>query len=251
MEEPKITWGPVAAVLGSIVMFAASQVIGVVLLLVFALVIGGHSLGEMEGGGSFLEDPVYIFLGNALVAGVLLGMVYGFIRLRKSTLRAAGLDMLKPLHAAYALLGYGIYFLSFLAMSILIQTRAPELLEQEQSLGFSRSAEGPELALIFVSLVILPPLVEEILFRGFLYGGLRRRLPVIWSTLLASGIFAAAHLFGGETGVLLWVAAADTFILSMVLCQLRERSGSLWPPILLHGIKNFVAYAALFIFKVA
>ncbi len=246
----KVTWGPLAGILGSILMFVISQVIGVLLLFMVAAVIGGHSFSEAGQAGSFLEQPVYIFLGNGLVAAILFGLVYSFIRYRKGTLRSAGLDKFKTGDAVYALAGYGIYFVSFIAMSALIRLRAPELLEQEQNLGFSRDATGPVLSLIFVSLVILPPLVEEILFRGFLYTGLRQRANAAWSIAITSLIFGGAHLFGGDAGTLLWVAAADTFILSLVLCGLRERTGSLWPPILLHGIKNFVAFAALFIFKV-
>jgi membrane protease YdiL (CAAX protease family) len=36
----------------------------------------------------------------------------------------------------------------------------------------------------------------------------------------------------------------------MVLAYLREKTGSLWPPIGLHALKNFVAFMALFVFKV-
>lgn len=249
-EPSKVTWGPLAGVVGSIMMFIISQVVGVLLLFLIASMMGGHSFSEAGQAGSFLEQPVYIFLGNGLVAAVLFGLVYGFIRYRKGSLRAAGLKKFKLSSAAYALAGYGLYFVSFIAMSALIRLQAPELLEHEQNLGFSREATGPVLALIFISLVILPPLVEEILFRGFLYSGLRQRLSITWSILVTSLIFGGAHLFGGDAGTLLWVAAADTFILSLVLCYLRERTGSLWPPIILHGLKNFVAFAALFIFKV-
>jgi len=122
--------------------------------------------------------------------------------------------------------------------------------EQEQEIGFSTAVSGLTLVPIFISLVVLPPVVEEILARGFLYTGLRTKLKPILATLITSVLFAVAHLQWGEGAPLLWVAAIDTFVLSMVLCYLRETTGRLAAPIMLHAIKNGIAFAALFIFKV-
>ena len=38
----------------------------------------------------------------------------------------------------------------------------------------------------------------------------------------------------------------DTFILSLVLIYLREKTGGLWASITLHAFKNGVAFVALF-----
>jgi membrane protease YdiL (CAAX protease family) len=62
-------------------------------------------------------------------------------------------------------------------------------------------------------------------------------------------LFAAAHLQWGSGAPLLWVAAIDTFVLSMVLSTLREKTGSLWSAIGLHAIKNGVAFTLLFVLR--
>jgi membrane protease YdiL (CAAX protease family) len=104
------------------------------------------------------------------------------------------------------------------------------------------------MALTFVALVVIAPVAEEALMRGFLFGALRRRLPFIWSTLITSAMFASLHLAGGEQGAgPLWVAAIDTFTLSLALCYLREKTGRLWAGIGLHMLKNGIAFVALFI----
>ncbi|MGH7237402.1 MAG: CPBP family glutamic-type intramembrane protease [Candidatus Saccharimonadales bacterium] len=46
------------------------------------------------------------------------------------------------------------------------------------------------------------------------------------------------------------MAGVDTFILSTVLCYLREKTGRLYAGIGVHALKNFVAFAALFLFHV-
>ena len=83
------------------------------------------------------------------------------------------------------------------------------------------------------------PFAEEILFRGYLYGKLRRVLPV-WVAIIIVGL-----VFGGLHGA--WNVAIDTFALNIILCYLRETTDGLWAPILLHMAKNGVAFYFLFI----
>ena len=111
---------------------------------------------------------------------------------------------------------------------------------QAQSLGFSQLLGG-ELLIAFVVLVVLTPLFEEALFRGFLYGRLRQTsLPWWVPAVIVSLLFGLAH---GQ-----WNVGIDVFVLSMVACGLREVTGSIWAGILLHMAKNMVAFFAVFVF---
>jgi len=101
-----------------------------------------------------------------------------------------------------------------------------------------------------VALVILAPIYEEILFRGVLFTGLRKKLPLITTGIIVSVIFGAAHLEWGGDSPLNWAAAIDTAVFSMVLVYLRETSKSLWPAIFLHGLKNAIAFTLVFVLKV-
>jgi membrane protease YdiL (CAAX protease family) len=62
--------------------------------------------------------------------------------------------------------------------------------------------------------------------------------------------FGSLHLLGfTDNGVVLqWAAAADTFSLGLVLGSLRLITGSIWAGVLLHALKNSVAYYFLFIY---
>ena len=88
------------------------------------------------------------------------------------------------------------------------------------------------------------------MIRGFLYTGLRRRMKPLLSAFIASLVFALAHLQLGSGAPPLYVAAIDTFVLSLILIALRERTGSLWSGIIVHALKNGFAFAAIFIFHI-
>jgi membrane protease YdiL (CAAX protease family) len=84
--------------------------------------------------------------------------------------------------------------------------------------------------------------------RGFLYSTLKKALPTAGAVILTSLLFAGAHLPEGGAAGPLYIAALDTFVLSLILIYLREKTGSLWASITLHACKNGVAFLALFVF---
>jgi len=112
-------------------------------------------------------------------------------------------------------------------------------INQVQDVGFNNLSQRYEFILAFVTLVVIAPVAEELLFRGYLFGKLKKYVPVWVAILATSLVFGAVH---GQ-----WALAIDTFALSAILCLLRQTTGSLWPSILLHMTKNAIAYYILFI----
>lgn len=110
--------------------------------------------------------------------------------------------------------------------------------DQVQELGLAASGTT-NLIYAFVALVIITPLFEELVFRGVLFHGLRRRVPFATSAVLSSLLFAVAH---GQLNV-----ALDTFVLGMMLCLLTEKSKSLIPAMALHALKNLLAFGVVFL----
>lgn len=108
---------------------------------------------------------------------------------------------------------------------------------------------APTSAWAWVSLVLLQPALEEAAFRGVLQGellaawGRRGPGPVSCANLAATLVFVAAHLWVQPAGWALATAGP-----SLVFGHLRERSGSVLPPALLHAFYNagfgLVAWAA-------
>jgi membrane protease YdiL (CAAX protease family) len=157
---------------------------------------------------------------------------------------------LRKLHwkdAGYALFGVILYLAAYSLTLNLTNAFFHVNTSQEQSIGFSGASGFWPLALTAISLVVLPPLVEEVVFRGFLYGGLRKRLTPVFAALITSAVFAFPHALESSDGSLLWVAAIDTFTLSLVLCYLREKTGAIYAGMGVHAIKNGLAFVTIFI----
>lgn len=205
---------------------------------------------DFEDVAKEFERSVFGQFSTAFVIyASMLGLVYLFMRYRKISFSSIGLNRLpKWKDLGYAVIVGIVYGLVLGMLLAVIENTVPGIdLEQEQQLGFDMMTQGPALILIFAALVILPPLVEEIIMRGFLYTGLRQKLKIPAAAVITSLVFAVAHLQIGSDAPPLYVAAIDTFVLSMFLIWLRERTGSLWSGIILHGLKNGLAFTLLFI----
>ena len=111
--------------------------------------------------------------------------------------------------------------------------------DQVQDVGFDQISQRYEYILAFVTLVVVAPIAEEIIFRGYMYGKLKKFVPIWVAIVVTSLIFGAIH------GA--WNLAIDTFALSIILCLLREFTGNIWSSILLHMVKNGIAFYILFI----
>lgn len=190
---------------------------------------------------------VYVLLSEALIVLAIVGMM----RLLHWTRRTIGLVRPTLRHILVGAAAVVPYYLLYTAIVFVVQLLVPSLnVDQKQEIGFDTARTALELGLTFISLVILPPLVEEIAMRGFLYSGLRTWFPKIVSALLVSGVFGLAHLAGGGAAGPLWIGALDTFALSLVLVGLREMTGNLWAGITLHALKNTIAFVLLFVLHV-
>ncbi len=86
---------------------------------------------------------------------------------------------------------------------------------------------------MFFSIVVAAPILEELLFRGFLQGALRRAYPASVSLPLAAGLFAMVH----EVGVQIPV-----FFLGLLLGVVYEKTRAFWAPLLLHALHNLITF---------
>jgi membrane protease YdiL (CAAX protease family) len=100
---------------------------------------------------------------------------------------------------------------------------------------------GPVLALAGLSL-ITAPFVEEVFFRGFTFGGLKRPLGVGVSVLISGLIFGAFHLANPD-GFLVFVPIS---LIGMIFAWGFFYSGSLMAPMIAHFAFNLVSFVAGF-----
>lgn len=97
------------------------------------------------------------------------------------------------------------------------------------------------LAALFLLAVPTAALVEEILYRGLLYGWLRRRMGVALAAPASALIFTFSHVYVFAAGIPFVV---EMLALSILLALLFELSRSLWPGILCHALNNLALMAA-------
>ncbi len=233
------------AVFSTVVIYFLSQIIALNLLALYFVTQGASTDEVIQWLRTGVIGP---FVNQLAVAVVGIFLVRWALKFLKSNWAGIGLKRPKPVDLIRALVGYGWYSVAYLLVIYLVSTFLTFIdVTQVQQLAFSTETSGVALALVFLGLVVLPPIYEEVLVRGLLFTGLRKNLSLPTTAIITSLLFGAAHLGWGNGEPLLWIAAIDTFILSIVLVYLREKTGSLWPAIWLHAIKNFVAFTVLFI----
>ena len=85
---------------------------------------------------------------------------------------------------------------------------------------------------LWIAVVIMAPLVEELTFRGFMYTRLKQGMPKWIAVVLTSLVFGIVH------GTSIW--AIYTFVFSLCLIYIFEKTKSLWACILFHMSFNIV-----------
>lgn len=239
-------WGPLRAVMGVIFSFIGVQVITTIIVAVYANLQGWSSETTVE----WLSETVPQFTLLAVSEILTLCIIWMFIMQYpwQRVKAALGLHKIRWHDAGWVILGAVLYFAAYLTFLSVIRIFLPINVEQEQEIGFDNVQNTAGLALTFIGLVVLAPVTEEIVFRGYLYAGMRRWVGIVGGAIFTSIIFSLPHLVQGADGNLLWVAGIDTFALSLVLCYLREKTGSIYAGMGVHAVKNCIAFLALYVF---
>ena len=248
-ETVKAPWRPLYAVLGTVVTFLGALWVSQFAISLF-LQLSGWTKSHIDY--TFNHTVAAQFWSILLAESATLAILWIFIKRYPQKLwrKGIGLRRIKWRDLGFTLIGVLAYFGVYTVVLGIINSFFSINTNQTQELGFNDVSGTTNLVLTFVSLVVLPPIVEEIMFRGFLYGGLRSTLHVVPAALITSLIFAFPHSAESGDGSVLWIAAIDTFSLSLVLCYLREKTGAIYAGIGLHAIKNSIAFISLFILHV-
>lgn len=233
---------PARVIFVTLVIFLVSQILFAPIIVAIAhAIFSPHTPLDVEK--SIPAQALFILVAEVAAAW----MAIWVVRRRRLSLKVIGLGRRPAVRdIAPAFIGFLAFYGLLIVAGVIINAFAPNVNNEQQNLGFNNINTNTQNLLAFISLVFLPPLGEEVLVRGYLYSGLR----MVWrfwpALLVTSLLFGAAHLEFGSGGPLVWAAAVDTFLLSVVLCFLRERTGALYAGMAVHLLNNLIAFGVHF-----
>jgi membrane protease YdiL (CAAX protease family) len=163
--------GPWSSVLMTLAIYFGTQIAALALFLWYA------QSRHLDFNTWMDQSTVAQFSYLLVVQALTLLVLWRYLQSRGVTPAEIGLKKPSIGNLLYAVPIYGLYFLILIAAMAFVERFVPAInVNQDQQIGFQHAKSTGALAFVFVSLVILPPLVEEIMVRGFLYSGLRKRL---------------------------------------------------------------------------
>lgn len=228
-EEP-CPWGFWLTVVFGLCVFGAYLIPQWVVLIVASVLQG--SIHDPHAVGLLGLNGTVVGIGICSAAPVALGMCWLFVWLRQG-----------PSASDYLGLGrvsWRVYLASFgaiLLFNVLVGVagfllKRPEV--PQSMLEVYQTAAFPPL--IWLAMIVGAPVVEEVLFRGFLFKGFERsRVGGVGAVVLTSLAWAAIHLQYEpyEMSVI--------FAMGLVLGGFRWRTGSLRPALFMHVLNNLAA----------
>lgn len=220
-------WGGILSALAAVVMgMAIATIAGVLLIFLIVLVTGkapstaaGHPLNAIIG--------IVFYVATGAIA---------WRRLRGSSDSHVRAPNRRDVRAI--LIGVGALFVVHIATGVqLVMTHQTNHVQAGFE-HFSVAARTPTLTIASVTLtvltlVVLAPVVEEMVFRGLIFGALAPRINVLAAAIVSALLFGLVH---GDP-ILFPTLAALGFINALVYAN----TGNLIVPITLHALNNAIA----------
>lgn len=228
---------PFASVRTSVAMFVVAATVGNLLSLpiVFtmqrAIVVTGASQRQLGSLGL-----TYLIVASELP---LLGVLwFRLVRARCATWRELGLRIQSlSEHLAMGLLGGIALFVSAGIVSGVLSRMGVDQNQFERFQGI----QGAPVWLFVLALLagcVLAPFAEELFFRGYVFRTFLEKRGPWWAYLFSAALFAAVHANVA--------AAVPIFVLGLILANIFQRSGSILPGMIAHGLNNAIAFVLLY-----
>lgn len=238
--RPAAEWSNMGKVDAGLFLWLDGLVVaGIAALLLSGLMSGSHEAAgaaaeaaqgdlELNSGSLFLNILFQLIICSVLLF-YLRGLrdlnpleLFGFRQLTLGQVLARAVGFILPTIILISFFSYGI--------TEWMKGFWPEMQAQQPVEGFRNSTDPLAKGLLVVAAVIVAPLVEETVFRGFIYGVLKRYTDGFFAALCSSLLFAVVHLHIGS----MFPLAA----LALVFCLAYELTGSLAVPMVMHGVFN-------------
>ncbi|MFZ3214691.1 MAG: CPBP family glutamic-type intramembrane protease [Candidatus Acidiferrales bacterium] len=240
-EDLRVPWGWPDLVLLVIVALFGTLILSTFLAQGFAL--SGISLKQLRNGGS--ENNLFLIINQALLSLILLAYLALQMRLRFRApfWRSIGWRRLQtgalPRAAAYL----GLILSGFL-LAVLVSVSSSAF-NTKTTMPIEHFFQDRRSALLLMSLgVLLAPVLEETIFRGYIYPVVARSFGVNAGILLTGTLFGLLHasqLWGG------WAQIALLVVVGIVFTYARARTHTVVTSYLLHVSYNSSLFLAFIV----
>lgn len=201
-------------------------------IVTYLVVLFGLAQGVDLLTGTERTPPLLVISISALSAIVAVAVA---VAVRVRALAALGL---RRTTGRYLLLGVGGGVLAWLVSRFVIiyyVMLTGDGSNPQQGLADTATGSAPELLGLFLIGALVVPLAEELLFRGVIFGGLRRYG-------LVPAVAVSAVLFGiGHGPNVVGIAAIG---LGVINALLYHYSRSIWPAVIAHVVNNAVVFGS-------
>ena len=133
--------------------------------------------------------------------------------------------------------GLAVSYSLVYSYGIIVSVFDIEVLKPSQQLPDRLFDHDLVVALFAIATVGSAPIAEEIFFRGFIFGGLRRGMGFLPASLISGGLFSVAHTNAG--------LVIPFTLVGMVMANTYERSGTLYASITVHFFFNLFSFLIL------
>ena len=228
MDRPQTTdasWSPLEAIPVFLIAVGVTSLAGLLLL--------DRDIQQDFCGGA----AVILSLLGELAFGLTVILWIRFVT--KGSLAALGLPR-RPSRDAMLGIGVGVGLIFAGGATLYVVREAVSLVTgepPEQPEQIVACVRGASLAFMAPVVVVVAPIGEEIFFRGFLYKGLRRRLPVWGAAIVSSFLFGVVHVHP--------LLIPALFVVGLGLALVYERQQSLLAPVVAHATFNVLGFVMI------
>jgi membrane protease YdiL (CAAX protease family) len=192
--------------------------------------------GLIHPGYLFLVFPViYCFiLGNLIVNTIIVILISLKFEMKFVT---KNFEFRKIEHIKSLVQNIIIVWPILVLISLVSKAIFFEFSEQDIVKGLRRLNNSTELISVFIMIVIIAPIIEEILFRGLIYRVFKGILGPFFAAVLSSVLFSFVHLN--------LLSFPYLFIFGIILCVYYEKENTIIIPILIHSIFNLIMFTLI------
>ncbi len=222
------------------VVYLVSGVLSSILFVLFAL---GWTMFEFYSNRMSMQSDVFLervteLMNSEMITAVLLSnlvviLLYWLILwCRKQNMRDyAGFFSPRAVNVIGAVFA-GIT-LNVVVGCVLEQIQLPSEMVREYAEGME-TLLGGSFVVVLITVAVVAPFVEELVFRGALLRALQNALNTPLAVVISSLLFALAHV--GP------IQMTYAFLIGLILCLVRLMSGSLWCTVAMHVAFNAANY---------